>query len=282
MIIIIVALYLLDKIVPFARDIKGVENGNISYYRANTALNEALLSMSGSDPGYQTGSATSLYVAGSGIIYNVTAMEKTLPMPGQWNSEYNKNNSILAPGKPIQLILESWIDWLPAATYEPFVFTVPDLNKDGSWNDQSLSGTTNSNWIPIINWTLSASGDVLQASGSQIMSNEIFPNSSTRISLGSRNWLTLSGSPDNFKIFYTNKCSGADKCTLKLSLINPLILTTGESAPYLEWNGYFNVPIPLQTAVIETQGYAGGFRKNITRFIQQMTTNEALDFTVFQ
>lgn len=50
MIIIVIAVYLLEKIVPFARDIKGVENGNVSYYRANTALNEALLSMSGSDP----------------------------------------------------------------------------------------------------------------------------------------------------------------------------------------------------------------------------------------
>lgn len=57
-IIIIIAIYLLEKIVPFSRDIKGVENGNISYYRANTALNEALLSMSGSDPSIQGSSGT--------------------------------------------------------------------------------------------------------------------------------------------------------------------------------------------------------------------------------
>lgn len=50
MIIILVAIYLLDKIVPFSRDIKGIENGNIAYYKANTALNEALLSMSISTP----------------------------------------------------------------------------------------------------------------------------------------------------------------------------------------------------------------------------------------
>lgn len=46
MIIVIIAIYLLEKIIPFSRDIKGVESGNISYYRANTALNEALLSLS--------------------------------------------------------------------------------------------------------------------------------------------------------------------------------------------------------------------------------------------
>jgi hypothetical protein len=50
MIIIIIAIYLLDKIVPFSRDIKGVENGNIAYYKANTAINEALLSMSIDNP----------------------------------------------------------------------------------------------------------------------------------------------------------------------------------------------------------------------------------------
>ena len=60
MIIIVIAIYLLDKIIPFSRDIKGVENGNISYYRANTALNEALFSMSKSDPGYETGSSSVL------------------------------------------------------------------------------------------------------------------------------------------------------------------------------------------------------------------------------
>ena len=82
MIIVVIAVYLLEKIVPFSRDIKGVENGNISYYRANTALNEALLSMSGSNPGYETGSSASLYITGSGIIYKVTANGTILPQPG--------------------------------------------------------------------------------------------------------------------------------------------------------------------------------------------------------
>lgn len=80
MIVLIIAIYLLDKIVPFAHDIKDVENGNISYYRANTALNEALLSMSGSDPAYETGSST--ITNASGMAYTVTATGNTLPRPG--------------------------------------------------------------------------------------------------------------------------------------------------------------------------------------------------------
>lgn len=168
MIIIVVAIYLLEKIVPFARDIKGVENGNVSYYRANTALNEALFSMSGSEPGYETGSSASLYTTGSGIIYSVTATGTVLPRAGLGNSEYDSNWSILAPGKPIQLVLPSGITWNSASTY--FSFRVPDMDKSGDWTDQSLTGSLGTS-TPIINWSLSASGETLQASGSQVFAD---------------------------------------------------------------------------------------------------------------
>jgi len=137
-VISVIAIYLLDKIVPFSHDIKGIENGNISYYRANTALDEALLSMSGSTPWYETGSSTSLLSNGSGIVYKVTANGSSLPVPGQGNSEYDSNWSVLAPGKPIQLVLRSSsvIGWGNVGTY--FSFRVPDLNSDGS--PETLSG----------------------------------------------------------------------------------------------------------------------------------------------
>lgn len=164
-IIIFIAIYLLDKIIPFSRDIKGVENGNIAYYQANTALNEALLSMSGGDPSYETGSSS--VANGSGMIYKVTATGSVLPKPGQGNSEYDENWSILAPGKPIQLVLKSSaINWGAVGTY--FIFRMPNL--DGTIASEALTGGTTR---PIVNWSLSASGDTLQASGSQIMTNQI-------------------------------------------------------------------------------------------------------------
>lgn len=281
MILIIIAIYLLEKIVPFSRDIKWVENGNISYYRANTALNSALLSMSGSDPSIEN--TINTLTNGSGMIYRITASGTTLPQTGQGNSEYDKNWSILAPGKPVQLLLSN-----NAALTQKFSFRVPDLKWDGSFS-QTLSGTA---MLPIINWALSASGDTLQASGSYSTTGVFLwgsyimatlATSGTVIFDNSKVWLTLSGSSTDFSSFYTSNCTTTlPKCTLKLSLINPLILTTGETAPYLEYQAIFSTAVPLQTAVIQTEGYAGGFRKNITRYIQQMTTNEALDFTVFQ
>jgi hypothetical protein len=206
----------------------------------------------------------------------VTATGTVLPQPGLWNSEYDANWSILGPGKPIQLVLSTNLNWNPSNTY--LHFRVPDLDKNGIWN-QTLTGSLGGN-TPIINWSLSASGETLQASGSQIVATTA---SSGTISFTSTPWLTLSWTPNNFSAFYTTKCgTGQPPCTLKLSLINTLLLTSGEKAPYLEYQARFNATVPLQTAVVQTQGYAGGFRKNITRFIQQMTTNEALDFTVFQ
>lgn len=80
-IILIIAIYLLDKIIPYSRDIKGVENGNVAYYRATTAVNEALLAMSSSNPGYQTGAST--VTGGSGYVLNVSAMGNVLPKPGE-------------------------------------------------------------------------------------------------------------------------------------------------------------------------------------------------------
>jgi|GEM_PF-6295274 len=52
--------------------------------------------------------------------------------------------------------------------------------------------------------------------------------------------------------------------------------------PYLEYQANFDTSIPLQFATINAEGYAAGFRQNITRYVQQLTTNEAMDFTVFQ
>lgn len=87
------------------------------------------------------------------------------------------------------------------------------------------------------------------------MASDIFSGST--VYLGPKNGSTLSGSSDTFSNFYTNHCTGVQKCTLKLSLVNPLLLTDNTTvAPYLEYQAHMNQSIPLQTAVIETQGYA--------------------------
>ncbi|MDP2103935.1 MAG: hypothetical protein Q8K26_03375 [Candidatus Gracilibacteria bacterium] len=273
-IILLIAIYLLDKIIPYSRDIKGIENGNIAYYRATTAVNEALLSMSSSNPGYETGATT--MTNGSGYVLNVSAKGTKLPKAGEGTSEYNRDWNKIGLGNPVQLVLPSGIDWAAST----ITFRVPDLNKDGNNADQTLSGTT----TPIINWILSGSGEVLIASGTQITATQI-NGATTQIKFNAasiKGGMTLSGTTMDFIPFYNSKCTTV-QCTLKLSVINPLTLqVTGETVPYLEYQANFDVLVPLQFATINAEGYAGGFRQNITRYVQQLTTNEAMDFTVFQ
>lgn len=61
--------------------------------------------MSGSDPSLAPSNNT--LSNGSGMIYNVTANGTILPQSGKGNSEYDPNWSMLAPGKPVQLLLKN-------------------------------------------------------------------------------------------------------------------------------------------------------------------------------
>ena len=281
--ILLIALYLLEKIVPYSRDIKGIENGNIAHYYANTALNEALLSMSGSNPGFESGSTIGSFTS-SGYSFQIAASGMLLPPAGQGISEYDQNWSIIGQGNPIQIVLPTGIDWTLANTY--IRFRVPDLDQGGS-NNETLSGGTS---YPVINWVLSGSGTSLIASGSQIMASNVYRGDGTAgtdihfNAAAFRDGLTPDGTASTFAAFYNTLGCSVNVCTLKFSLINPLTLSTPANilAPYLEYQASFNIGIPLQYATVKTQGFAMGFRQDMTKMLRQLTTNEALDFTVFQ
>jgi type II secretory pathway component PulK len=55
--IVLMGVYLIDKLVPASRDVKGVEHGNVAYYKASSAVELALSELSGANPGAQTGSS---------------------------------------------------------------------------------------------------------------------------------------------------------------------------------------------------------------------------------
>lgn len=80
----------------------------------------------------------------------------------------------------------------------------------------------------------------------------------TSIYLGGKSGHTISESTSTFSTFYDSNCTPSPKkCTLKLSLVNPLLLSDNSTvAPYIEYQAHFDQSIPLQTAIIETQGYA--------------------------
>lgn len=48
--IILMGVYLIDKLMPAAKDVKGVEHGNVAYYKASSATELALAGLSGDAP----------------------------------------------------------------------------------------------------------------------------------------------------------------------------------------------------------------------------------------
>lgn len=51
LVIILIGVFLIEKLVPVSRDVKGIENGNVAYYQASSALELGLASLSASQPG---------------------------------------------------------------------------------------------------------------------------------------------------------------------------------------------------------------------------------------
>lgn len=291
MILSITMIYLLEKIFPISKSVKWIENGTVAYYNANTAVEQALLFMNSSLPWTETWVTKP---ANYQTWYNmqIIAAGKTLPLAWEWNSDFDKDWNRIGPWEPVQLVFNNWVDW----TQVNFYFRVPDIHQ---WTSVSLSWWIN---YPVINWMLSWSWRTLFASWSQIMANssEIFPSTTNWvINLSTRLWLDLEWSWWTLSQFYNSNspfdastwlwtswvnCTGY-KCTLKLSIVNPLTASdNNEIIPYLEYkiDIWANVSLPLQYAIIKTDGFSYWFKKSIRREVRQTTINEAMDFTVFQ
>ncbi|MCK9272380.1 hypothetical protein M0P65_02425 [Candidatus Gracilibacteria bacterium] len=271
MIITIIGIFLLNKIIPLSKNVKGIENSNIAYYNANSGVEEALLYMSSSDPSRETTGTGGNTV--SSYNYKLTANTSIIPLSGEGNSEYDKNFNKIGIGQPIQLVINNnSISWNNVI----FNFKVPDLNGNGN---ESLSNTSSG----VINWILSGSGTSAFASGetNMIKGSEV---NGVNWKIGGKNGMDLNGSGGTFSQFYTQfGCSILNKCTLKLSVINPLLLSNGQIAPYLEYKiDFLGSTIPNQYSKIESNGNAFGFKRTIKRNVEQLTSNEAMDFTVFQ
>lgn len=273
-------IYFLDKLVPISRNISWVENTNVAYYNWLTGIEEALYSMSWSNPWFESWQTFNPTTTSTWYSFQITASGKQLPSTWQWNSPFDTNWNRIWIWEPLQLVVTSWMDWGNVV----FNFKVPNL---WSWSSLTLSWWT---WA-IINWSLAWSGTILFASGSQITASgwEIW-NSSTSwndITLGWKAWLTIEWISKTLNVFYNDLWSYCNwyKCTLKLSIINPLISTTWEEIPFLEYKISFNwtnPATPLQYAIINADGYSYWYKRSIRKEIRQLTTAEAFDFTVFQ
>ena len=266
----LLALYILEYMIPFSKNTKNIEQSVAAYYQADSGIEDALLSM-------KVNSGTLDYEKHKAISWvrdysiSMTSSGQILPPVWQWNSEFDKNYNKIRIGQPIQI--EIWKNKINPSNFKLY-FKVPDLDYDNS-TSEILQSTPDK----LIHWQISWNWNTLNASWSQIV---VWTINNSEISLYSRNWRNLQDQTKTFWNFYNSNCWTSSWCILKLSVINNLELGDWTAVPYLEWKIDAWNKIPLRYRIINTTGKSYWFQKNLKVRVPQKTLNQAFDFTVFQ
>ncbi len=275
----LLALYLLEYIIPFIRNTKWMENWTKAYYEANKWIEDVLFSMKDKDAYFETGK-TDIVSYSSGYYYSLVSTWSSIPLIWDWTSEFDTNYNKISISNPVQLLLK-WSISIANWANVKFYFKVPQF--DDSWSDILFSWWTS---IPIINWQLSSNTETLNSSWSQVMYGNI--NSSTwsltTFQLSTKDWYTLAWSWKTFSQFYAEQNCNNSGCILKLSVVNELKTNTWKKIPYLEYKIEFPVWIKVANyyGKINSHWKSTWYRKDLKLYIPQQTTIEAFDFTVFQ
>ncbi len=280
-IIIIIAssmsIYLLSFVVPYSRNVKGLENSTKAYYVANAWIESALWDKSQNILWFEE--TKNLTSNSQWYGFEITATGSLIPSAWQWNSNFDDDWNILGYSSPIQLsigdgMIDNWAN-------VKFDFRVPDLDGDGNNLDQSIETSQ----PVVLTWQLSSPWKTLLPTNATFISPSNI-NSSSPVILSSKQWVELDNSNKSFSDFYNANCStSSSPCTLKISVIWDLV-TWGPSStqiPYLEYQidtGWQN--IPLRFTNIHASGKSYGFKKEIHVQIPQLTTDQAFDFALFQ
>ncbi len=270
----------LELIWGSAQTVQGIEASNVSYYQAVWVIEEQLIAsnVSKRTPWNIANRTENFSQTGRSLVVSTGAA--IMPVAGKGNSPYDDDYNIISLGNPVQIVIPDGIIWNNVS----FEFRIPDI---GSW---STSIHTNMASSGIILWTLGYSGASLYASGETNIFQWDDINTLSTWALSGMFGNTNSGSNMQVNTFYTDAnylwTSGGNcvnyACTLKLSMIRPVLTTDSISLPFLEYRIVFDVPVPSQFMTLEATAYAYGFQRTRTIRIPQVTTNTALDFAVLQ
>ena len=298
LLITLLAFLILEYIIPFWRNVKGIENSSRAYYQAESGIEQALYDLSQEATGYSTDIFNTEVVS---YNYSIAGNDTLLPPAWEGNSWYDSDWNIIAPGQPIQLKIWNGKLNKTASSISNISLNirVPDIDQS-SGTSESLSWSL----IPIVNWQISSTDELLSATGSWITAADIASawNGTSTIELLGRAWKTLEQGNGSITDFYLSRnwfstlrwCNSTalvdpEDCTLKLSIVNPLMMHSSigwyppnTQVPYLEWKLEFENSIPLRYAGLNSQWTSYGFQKRLNVSIPQQTIVEAFDFTVFQ
>ncbi len=276
LVITILALTVLEYIIPFSRDIKWVENSSKAYYQANTWIEEWLYKIYERNWSWVLDNRNEYSKDFTWTIsnkYNTYSSWSILPPVWEWNSEYDNDWGTISSWNPLQLLIWEW--YITSWTNNVFItFRVPDI--------ENSTPTLSWNTLPIISWQLSSIGNTLNSTGSHITADKI--NSTDNVnSLIYLLWRSLDWNDVTIENFYTSNCSINNPCKLNFFVVNKIESEDWKILPYLEWKldtDWNN--IPLNYTKLESSWKSYWFKKDINIKVPSETVNEIFDFTVFQ
>ena len=291
----LIAILILEFIIPFSNNVKSVENGWSAYYYAYSWIENSLWELAKqTEDGYGTGNVFS--TAATWSQYSLTSMTTIIPPLWQWNSEYDEDWNRIDTNTPLQLAFTD-IWWNKINTNfnsVRFYFRVPDI----SWTwAKTLSGSQDIILNRIVSW-IDSWGDpsVLNGSWSSNNANYIRVNDINNMTatawtywtLWWRDGLTLDWQSCTVDHFFRDiwTCTGpwlASRPVLKMSIVNKLEDTDGWVIPYLEYKtDFLTTSVPWRYSQINTAGKSYGYKKTMDIKVPQTSTNQAFDFAVFQ
>lgn len=279
LIITLIAFYILEYIIPFSRNVKGIENATKSYYLALSWQENALFFIR--ENGIWVWD-TKVFSWTSSSAYNIISTGTTLPLEWFWTSDFDKDWSKISPSQSVQVFLPTGINWANVNIYFRVPYFSDNLEMSSTWD--------------IVNWQILGKTDVLNADDGQRFSSWDICNSSLTwawicpwtVLNSLKTWFLLDNTSSDIPNFYNNNCNSNNyDCILKLSIISDLIaerwIEEGKKIPYLEYRIDFDdQAIPTNIIQIEIWGLSYGFRKDFTLYYPLDSLIDAYDFTVFQ
>lgn len=283
----LIVIYMLEYMIPFSKNVKGIENSTAAYYNAMSAVENSLYFITQNTIWSESG--TILPSTATGSSFQIYASGVTLPSPWYGNSEFDTNRSRLSIWEPVQISLPAGIAWWSTKIF----FRVPNFDYI-PWTIDTIDASINGQ--DLINWQLSSTWTTLN---SQVWSRFTNSNVCSSTNNGSSTfcvttwnvvstklWTKLDNTTQNIQNFYTANCLADYECTFKLSIINSLKWQTNgiawKAIPYLEYKIIFPINVPSNIVRINIKGKSYGFQKEFDIFSPRESLIEAFDFTVFQ
>jgi len=270
-----IGLYLLEYMIPFSRNVKGIENASKAYYQSYGWIEDALLYSYSGWVGYET---TNTLSGSIDYWYRMEAITTTFPAPWLWDSPFDLDWNTISQARWIQLSIGNnrLFSWPNRFNIK---FRVPDFNRNATVD--ALDTSPNDD---IILWQLSSSiNSISSRDGALITENDVdgnYINFWTTSWVG--RWVYRDWSPGNFFNFYNSECWVWSECVLKISVINPLEWSGGNQYPFLEYHIYTSQDIPSQFRQIQVVGQSLNFKKTLNISVLQQNTNAAFDFAIIQ